>query len=263
MPSNDKMMEFEGLLEDLDTAYEAYQQTGESGDLASCVVARSALLERARAALSAPEAEPVAKYPGMTFEQVWEIKKSEGYQYGRDALENVRFGWDLAQQSIMCSDCPPVDCPTDKSRCHPCPRRDTALSDPKADADQMTDQIKKEFEEALNAYGYACFYWDDDDDDDASAYHARVLALFEAQAKPEGWIAVSERLPDEGRTVLIAAEGWVTMGWRHDGPSTRWTDWDGVELISPTHWRDLPAPPTQTDALPSPDSPTKTGEKHE
>jgi hypothetical protein len=46
----------------------------------------------------------VAKYPGMTFEQVWEIKKSEGYQYGRDALENVRFGWDLAQQSIMCSD---------------------------------------------------------------------------------------------------------------------------------------------------------------
>ncbi len=67
------------------------------------------------------------------------------------------------------------------------------------------------------------------------------------KAKPEGWIAVSQDMPDEGRAVLIVVEGWVTMGWRHDGPSTRWTDWDGVELISPTHWRDLPAPPTQTD----------------
>ena len=83
--------------------------------------------------------------------------------------------------------------------------------------------------------------------DDADAILiASAHAADQTPAPQEGWIAVSERLPDEGRAVLIAVEGWVTMGWRHDGPSTRWTDWDGVELIFPTHWRDLPAPPTQT-----------------
>jgi len=30
-----------------------------------------------------------------TFEEAWEIKKSEGYQYNGDALENVHFGWEI------------------------------------------------------------------------------------------------------------------------------------------------------------------------
>lgn len=29
------------------------------------------------------------------FDRVWAIKEAEGYQYGEDALEQVRFGWDL------------------------------------------------------------------------------------------------------------------------------------------------------------------------
>ncbi len=32
-----------------------------------------------------------------TFEEVWAEKEKEGYQYGRDALENVRFGWELRE----------------------------------------------------------------------------------------------------------------------------------------------------------------------
>jgi hypothetical protein len=30
-----------------------------------------------------------------TFEEVWAKKEAEGYQYGHDALEGVRFGWNL------------------------------------------------------------------------------------------------------------------------------------------------------------------------
>jgi hypothetical protein len=32
-----------------------------------------------------------------TFEDVWALKEAEGYQYGEDALEQVKFGWQLAQ----------------------------------------------------------------------------------------------------------------------------------------------------------------------
>jgi hypothetical protein len=103
----------------------------------------------------------------------------------------------------------------------------------------MTDQIKKEFESALghllNVAARA----------DLAGYiesTERVFALFEAQSKPEGWIPVSERLPDEGRAVLIVADGWVKMGWRNG----EWIDWDGDECVV-THWMPLPAPPTQTD----------------
>ena len=30
-----------------------------------------------------------------TFEEIWTQKEKEGYSYGHDALEQVRFGWDL------------------------------------------------------------------------------------------------------------------------------------------------------------------------
>lgn len=40
-------------------------------------------------------AHPFPKLP--TFEQVWSRKEAEGYQYGEDALEQVRFGFELAR----------------------------------------------------------------------------------------------------------------------------------------------------------------------
>lgn len=33
-----------------------------------------------------------------SFEEAWKVKEAEGYQYGKDALEQVRFGWELRSQ---------------------------------------------------------------------------------------------------------------------------------------------------------------------
>lgn len=30
-----------------------------------------------------------------SFEETWAKKETEGYQYGKEALEQVRFGWEL------------------------------------------------------------------------------------------------------------------------------------------------------------------------
>jgi hypothetical protein len=35
-----------------------------------------------------------------TFDEVWAQKKREGYSYGSDALEQVRFGWRLAMAAL-------------------------------------------------------------------------------------------------------------------------------------------------------------------
>ena len=31
----------------------------------------------------------------LNFKEAWAEKEAEGYQYGHDALEQVRFGWDM------------------------------------------------------------------------------------------------------------------------------------------------------------------------
>lgn len=49
--------------------------------------------------------------PNPEFEQWWATKVAEGYQYGREALENVRFGFEGAQERRWQSvemDYPPV-----------------------------------------------------------------------------------------------------------------------------------------------------------
>jgi hypothetical protein len=44
-------------------------------------------------------ARPAQFAPGpKTFEEAWAEKEKEGYQYGRDALEQVRFGWEIREQ---------------------------------------------------------------------------------------------------------------------------------------------------------------------
>lgn len=35
--------------------------------------------------------------PTETFEETWAKMEAKGYQYGSDALEQVRFGWELAK----------------------------------------------------------------------------------------------------------------------------------------------------------------------
>jgi hypothetical protein len=35
-------------------------------------------------------------HPVVTFEQAWAVKEVAGFQYGPEALEQVRMGWDMA-----------------------------------------------------------------------------------------------------------------------------------------------------------------------
>ncbi len=43
--------------------------------------------------------EENVKNMSLSFEEAWKSKEAEGYQYGEDALEQVRFGWELAQET--------------------------------------------------------------------------------------------------------------------------------------------------------------------
>lgn len=61
--------------------------------------------EAANKIVEALNAEPVTGQPlpkigGKTFEEAWEEKEEEGYKYGQDALENVRFGWKIAFEAL-------------------------------------------------------------------------------------------------------------------------------------------------------------------
>lgn len=65
------------------------------------------------------------------------------------------------------------------------------------------------------------------------------------------WIPVSEKLPEEGRYVLVAYETiagclcHVSMLWTY---ATGDYYWDGLHGINPTHWMPLPeAPKEDTD----------------
>lgn len=46
---------------------------------------------------SGMECTPMMPNVIPTFEEAWAVKKAEGYQYGEDALEQVRFGWELRE----------------------------------------------------------------------------------------------------------------------------------------------------------------------
>lgn len=49
--------------------------------------------------ISAADVPPVVCLP--TFEEVWAIYKKRGYQYGYDALENVKFGWEIHRKAML------------------------------------------------------------------------------------------------------------------------------------------------------------------
>jgi len=38
-----------------------------------------------------------ADWKGETFEEAWKAFEAQGFMYGRDALEQVRFGWNIAK----------------------------------------------------------------------------------------------------------------------------------------------------------------------
>lgn len=57
--------------------------------------------------------------------------------------------------------------------------------------------------------------------------------------EPQRWIPVSEKLPDDGRTVLVTDWGETDFGKRHDG---RWWNCDGDVLKDVSAWMALPEP---------------------
>jgi len=46
--------------------------------------------------ISPPTRTSAPKSTALTFEQAWAEKERQGYQYGHDALEQVRMGWEMA-----------------------------------------------------------------------------------------------------------------------------------------------------------------------
>jgi hypothetical protein len=46
--------------------------------------------------------------PALTFEQAWAEKERKGYQYGEDALEHVRMGWDMAHRNLAVQNEPTI-----------------------------------------------------------------------------------------------------------------------------------------------------------
>jgi hypothetical protein len=56
--------------------------------------------DRAEALLATAPPTTVSRPKTKTFEMVWKEKMAEGYQYGDDALEQVKFGWELAMKAV-------------------------------------------------------------------------------------------------------------------------------------------------------------------
>ena len=66
-----------------------------------------------------------------------------------------------------------------------------------------------------------------------------------------GWISVDERLPEEGKDVLICVQGFDTspiidIAWLDNGASDtlcRVGSQYGFDIEDVTHWQSLPQPP--------------------
>ncbi|WP_434534040.1 DUF551 domain-containing protein [Atlantibacter hermannii] len=68
-------------------------------------------------------------------------------------------------------------------------------------------------------------------------------------AIPDGWIPVSERMPDETQPVIVVADGGVVQRTIYQFCDGVWIDWyeqyDEVPHDAFTHWMPLPAAPKQ------------------
>ncbi len=62
----------------------------------------------------------------------------------------------------------------------------------------------------------------------------------ELTALEPDWIPVAERLPSEGDAILIYDDMYIVSGWFRAGLIFNETCFEA----EPTHWRPLPAPPT-------------------
>lgn len=73
----------------------------------------------------------------------------------------------------------------------------------------------------------------------------RILDAWEAAKSRRAWVAVEERLPDDDMTVLVFVPGESDPVW-HAYFSCEDESWHYADggTCWPSHWRELPAPPT-------------------
>lgn len=83
---------------------------------------------------------------------------------------------------------------------------------------------------------------------------ARVVrgAMLQAGSSPvipDGWVACSERLPDETQPVITVSDGGVVQRTVYQFCEGVWSDWyeqyDDVTADAFTHWMPLPAAPQE------------------
>lgn len=82
----------------------------------------------------------------------------------------------------------------------------------------------------------------------------RAIDVFVCQAGnspviPDGWVACSERLPDETQPVITVSDGGVVQRTVYQFCEGVWSDWyeqyDDVTADAFTHWMPLPAAPQE------------------
>ena len=69
--------------------------------------------------------------------------------------------------------------------------------------------------------------------------------LWEEGVSNFGWISVEEKLPEQGKAVLLCNSGHVVWGYRRSFPG-KGAPYQGVHGVIRgivTHWMPLPAPP--------------------
>lgn len=67
------------------------------------------------------------------------------------------------------------------------------------------------------------------------------------EVETDGWIPVSERLPDENVRVMLAIKGASVIMGSHHNRAPQWTTIDGYysDYAIVTHWRPLPEAPKE------------------
>lgn len=113
----------------------------------------------------------------VTFEQAWARKEAEGYRYGRDALENVHFGWEIAIEALSP--------PTSDERLRP-------MEDAPKDGRFVLAVYK-----SLDGY--------------AESLHARVFAIRHEGVTPSGYDLGWSLCPGHGGVPDKCFSGWMPI----------------------------------------------------
>lgn len=85
-------------LDELSTRCEAFSRDKDAGSAFLCDRSRERVLHavyRYAIACGGSLGDP------PTFDQMWDKYKERGYQYGEDALDNLRFGWRIREEAQL------------------------------------------------------------------------------------------------------------------------------------------------------------------